>query len=171
MHEILTIVIEAGVGFTGFAGIAVALSGDPNNWSPAEKTRVGLMLFCFLTPVFGSLLCMILVSTYDNSLAVRLASACIMSIILFTAVFTFPRGRAHMRANDATFNPLIAYPFIFSWLMLALFLGANTVGWFSNPLPVLYASVSWLLFSGTFMFVRILFKRPGTGAVEKNKTE
>jgi len=41
----LSITIEAGVGLAGFAGIAVVLSGDPRNWSSAEKLRIGTMLF------------------------------------------------------------------------------------------------------------------------------
>ena len=41
-------VIDTPITEHGFAGIAVVLSGDSRHWSPAEKLRIGTMLFLSL---------------------------------------------------------------------------------------------------------------------------
>ena len=39
--DLIQMVIEARVGLAGFAGVTVALSGDPRNLSVSEKLRIG----------------------------------------------------------------------------------------------------------------------------------
>ncbi len=161
MNELLSITIEAGVGLAGFAGIAVVLSGDPRNWSAAERLRIGTMLFLTLFAVFGAFLCLYLARNYNEAAASRLASG-LMSVVFFFAVAViWKKSRDPLQSADPTINRSLAYVLWSLFVAVALLLALNAAGWFKDSFAILFAALIWLLLFGAFLFVRILFVRPG----------
>jgi len=161
VNEMLAIVIEAGVGLAGFAGIAVVLSGDPRNWSSAERLRIGTMLFLTLFVVFGSFLCLFLTRHFDETVASRLVSG-LMSVTFFIAnAIIWKKSRDPIQSGDPTINRGLAYVLWFFFLLVALLLAVNAAGWFGDSFAAFFAALIWLLLFGAFLFVRILFVRPG----------
>lgn len=163
MHDLLTITIEAGIGLAGFAGIAVVLSGDSRHWSPAEKLRIGTMLFLSLFAVFGAFLCLYLLRHYEANLACRLASGITAAIFLFANFIVLKKSRTPFKEGDKTINRRLAYILWGLFMTVALFQALNAAGLFEDTFAAYFASLVFLLLFGAFLFVRILFVRPGSG--------
>ena len=161
MHEMLTITIEAGIGLAGFAGIAVVLSGDSRNWSPAEKLRIGTMLFLALFAVFGAFLCLYLLQFLEAVPASRLASGIACTILMFANFVVLKKSRAPFSENDPTINRRLAYILWGLFMAVALFQLTNATGLFRDAFAAYFASLIFLLLFAAFLFVRILFVRPG----------
>jgi hypothetical protein len=162
MQEMLGLAIEVGIGLAGFSGITVALSGNPKTWSSAEKLRVGVMILFTLAPVFGSLLCITLTRAYDESLAARITSVFLSLLLFLTIIPSWLKVRAVHDSNDPTINRILANVLALCWFSVALMLLLNAAGLFADAFMVLFAALVWVLLMGAFLFVRILFKRPGT---------
>jgi len=161
MDEMLSITIEAGVGLAGFAGIVVVLSGDPRTWSQTEKLRIGTMLFLTLFAVFGALTCLFLSRHFDETSASRLASG-FMSIIFFSAnAIIWKKSREPLKSRDPTIKSSLAYILLTFFLLDALLLALNAVGLFEDSFAAFFMALICLLLFAAFLFVRILFVRPG----------
>ena len=161
MHELLTITIEAGIGLAGFAGIAVVLSGDSRNWSPAEKLRIGTMLFLALFAVFGAFLCLYLLRHFEAVPASRLASGITSVIFMAANLVVLKKSRTPFSQDDPTINRRLAYTLWALFMAVALFQLINATGQFQDSFAAYFASLIFLLLFAAFLFVRILFVRPG----------
>lgn len=161
MHDLLTITIEAGIGLAGFAGIAVVLSGDSRNWSPAEKLRIGTMLFLALFAVFGAFLCLYLLRHFEPMPASRLASGITSAIFLFANMVVLKKSRTPFSEDDPTINRRLAYILWGFFMAVALFQLTNATGLYRDAFAAYFASLILLLLFAAFLFVRILFIRPG----------
>lgn len=161
MHELLTITIEAGIGLAGFAGIAVVLSGDSRNWSPAEKLRIGTMLFLALFAVFGAFLCLYLLRHFEAAPASRIASGISFATLLVANFIVLKKSRTPFRQDDPTINRRLAYILWGLFMAVAIFQLMNAAGLFRDAFAAFFASLIFLLLFAAFLFVRILFVRPG----------
>ena len=98
------LVVDVGVGLAGFAGIIVALSGDPRTWSYAEKLRVGIMLAAVFFTVFGALFFLTLVEFLGEAQGGRVASLLYPMACILLSMFATARTIPIYRSEQETFS-------------------------------------------------------------------
>ena len=162
MEDQLAIIIEAGIGLAGFAGVTVVLSGSPETWSPAEKLRVSSMLIAIFSSVFCALLSVTLAQLVSDDMAVRLgavvAALCAMSTV---SRFLLIAGK-RIGWDEPTLNRTIATAFSMCSYIFGFFAIGGALGVASNVSFWFFLVLVWLLFGGAVLFIRILFVRPGS---------
>jgi hypothetical protein len=160
MLDSLYVVIEFGLGLAGFAGIVVALAGDPRNWTEGERVRVfGLILSAFIA-AFGAFLCLTLAKYYPVESAVRFASG---SLFLVALIF-FPRQvyRTFYLVRESKENYSLRVTVTLSVIsisILSLSLIA-ALGLTNKPLPLFYGALVLNLLFAAFIYIRLLLYRP-----------
>lgn len=161
---ILEVIIESGIGFVGFAGVVIALSGDPKHWRYEEKLRIGLMLILFLTPVFMAFLCLVIELAYPPQIFGFWLSLFTSTFVIVASVTFFLLARNYYTVPGTVLNIGVAV-FCHSLLLsVSLVTLSNTFFKFSPFLPMLIGLLILCLFIGAVMFFRILFIRPGAAS-------
>lgn len=166
MLDSLNIVIEFGLGLAGFAGIVVALAGDPRNWSEGERVRVFGLIISALLACFTAFLCLTLAKHYSLDTAVRTSS----TVLFILSLYFYPKQvlRTFYVSRVAKENYSHSVTLFLSIITLAILSMSfiSAAGWLVQPLFLLYgALVLNLLFAAT-IYIRILLYRPA-GAVKK----
>lgn len=158
---ILERIINAGIGLAGFAGVIVALSGNPKSWSHAEKLRVGLMLVDLFVCVFGAFLYLLLDQFSGRDIAGKWSSILIGSVFILTAVAFMIKAAPVYQSSDETFNLAVGSTLVLITMAPAGAVFLNGLFEFTAFLPLLDLLLVWGLMLGAFLFLRILFHRPG----------
>ena len=161
---ILEVIIESGIGFLGFAGVVIALSGNPKHWRYEEKLRIGLMLVLFFTPLFMSFLCLILALVYPPQIFGFWLSLATSGFIIFSCVSFFLLARKYYATPGTTLNVGVAVFGQSTLLLMSLVTLVNAFFEFAPILPMLIGLLVWSLFMGAVIFLRILFIRPGAAS-------
>ena len=160
MLDPLNIVIEFGIGLAGFAGIVVALAGDPRNWTVGERVRVFGLIISALMASFGSFLCLTLAAYYSVDVAVRLSSG----VYFIVALLFFPRQvhRTFYLVRDSKENysrPMTLCLMLITVLILGLSLSA-ALGLTAKPIALFFGSLVLTLLFAAFIYIRLLLYRP-----------
>lgn len=162
--DIFEIIIEAGIGFAGFAGVVIALSGDSKHWLYEEKLRMGLMLILFLTPLFTSFLCLVFLLTYAPEIVAYWFSLVGSTFIICSCVVFFILAKDIYGTPGTTYSVGVAV-FCQSLLVLtSLITLFNAFLEFAPLMTMLSGLLVCCLFIGAIIFLRILFLRPGAAS-------
>jgi len=159
---IFEIIIEASIGFAGFAGVVIALSGDSRNWLQEEKLRMGLMLILFLTPLFMSFLALVLLQDLPEYTVGRLLSLVSGTYFICSCTAFFFMARKIYSIPGTTYSVRVAVFCQVSLILMALATLLNGLLNFAPLLTLFSALLVWSLFMGSIIFLRILFLRPGS---------
>ena len=166
MEDQLAIIIEAGIGLAGFAGVTVALAGCPDRWNTAERLRVGSMLFWVFLSIFSAYTYFLLSNNFPSNLALRICS-CVLAILLFSQVSLYWLKASPLhRQNDPTLNRPLTILLISLSVVICILLAINTLGEITDRFPIFFGGLIWLQLMGAIMFMRILFIRPGGSRTE-----
>ena len=164
MLDSLEILIEFGLGLAGFAGIIVALAGDPRAWHGQERTRVFGLLYSALLASFASFLCLMLANYYSAEFSVRVTSG----IFFIGGLFFFPKQVYRtfyvFRIVKANYSRSITLCFSFLALAILVTSGIATVG--IRSFFFFYTSIVLTLLFSAITYVRMLLYRPA-GATDK----
>lgn len=170
MLESLEILIEFGLGLAGFAGIIVALAGDPAGWTQQERVRVFGLIFSALLACFASLLCLALGKYYSEEFSARVSSA----VFFVLGLYFFPRQVYRtfyiFREDKANYSQRITVVFSFITLLI---LGMSLVGAlniFEKSFSFFYAAIVLTLLFAAITYVRVLLYRPAGSRTKINKT-
>ncbi len=169
--DIFEVIIEAGIGFAGFAGVVIALSGDSKYWMRAEKTRMGLMLTLFLTPLFTSFLTLILGRDLPPETVGIMVSIFAGVFIIFSCVVFFLLARKFYGQPGTTYSIGVALFGQITMISVSLFTLVNAFYKFAPPLTVLSGLLVWSMLIGSIIFLRILFLRPGRQSRMTNESD
>ena len=166
MLESLEIIIEFGLGLAGFAGIVVALAGDPKSWTEGERLRVFGLIASALLASFACFSCIALAQHYSTDTAIRISS----TIFFIVSVFFFPRQvyrtlRVFRTLKENYSFPVSIFLASVTIAILALSFGA-AAGLFAKPLFPFYSALVLALFFSSVIYVRLLLYRPA-GAKKK----
>ena len=158
--DIFEVIIEAGIGFAGFAGVVIVLSGDSKNWLLEEKLRMALMLMLFLTPLFASFATLVVGEELSPQEAGYWISI-ITGVWIITACIGFLlMSRKFYGVPGTTYSVGVAIFGQLSMVSISLFTLINAFVQVISPLTVLSGLLVWSLFIGSIIFLRILFLRP-----------
>lgn len=80
---------------------------------------------------------------------------------LFANLVVLKKSRTPFSEDDPTINRKLAYTLWGLFMVVALFQLANAAGLFRDAFAAYFASLILLLLFAAFLFVRILFVRPG----------
>lgn len=170
MLDSLEIVIEFGLGLAGFAGIIVALAGDPAAWTQQERIRVFGLIFSALLACFASLLCLALGKYFPEQISARISSG----LFFLLGLYFFPRQvyrTFYMFRDDKTnYSPRVtAVFFVLIVLILAVSL-FSALGLFYQPFSLFYSAMVLTLLFAAITYVRVLLYRPA-GSLTKIKKQ
>lgn len=160
MFDSLYIIIEFGLGLAGFAGIVVALSGDPRNWSEGERVRVFGLLISALLASFISFLCLTLAEYYTDDIAIRVSSAVFFGLGLiffpkqvYRTFYIYRKKKENYSWRVSAFLTVVTVSILSMSLVAAL-------GVFSKPLFLFYGALSLTLLFSAVTYIRLLLYRP-----------
>lgn len=170
MLESLEILIEFGLGLAGFAGIIVALAGDPAGWPAQERVRVFGLILSALLASFASFLCLGLANYYSDEVAVRVASGVFLLLSLFffpkqvyRTFYIFRQFKGNYSRRMTICFSIIAISIIMSSLMALL--GVN-----DQSFTFFYCAIVLTLLFSAITYIRILLYRPA-GALKKIQSD
>lgn len=160
MLESLEILIEFGLGLAGFAGIIVALAGDPAKWPEQERVRVFGLILSALLACFAAFLCLALAKYYPDELAVRMSSGVLFALGLFffpkqvyRTFYIFRQFKGNYSRRVTVGFSLLAIGILTTSLISAIGITENSFSFFYS------AIVLTLLFSA-ITYIRLLLYRP-----------
>ncbi len=171
MLESLEIIIEFGLGLAGFAGIIVALAGDPAGWPQQERVRVFGLIFSALLACFASLLCLALGKYFPEQSAARIASG----LFFLLGLYFFPRQVYRtfyiFRQDKENYSRRITIVFsvIALLILCASFLAALNVIY--EPFSLFYSAMVLTLMFSAITYVRVLLYRPAGSLTKIRKSE
>jgi len=168
MLESLEIIIEFGLGLAGFAGIIVALAGDPASWAHQERVRVFGLIFSALLACFASLLCIALGKYYPEQFSARVASG----LFFLLGLYFFPRQvyrTFYIFRNDKdNYSQRVTAVFMVLTLMILSVSLMAALNLFFQPFSLFYSAMVLTLLFAAITYVRILLYRPA-GSLTKIK--
>ena len=166
MLESLEIVIEFGLGLAGFAGIIVALAGDPGNWPEQERVRVFGLIFSALLACFSSFLCIALSNYISEETSIRIAGG----VFFLFGVFFFPRQvyrtfYVYRQFKGNYSRPMtICFAAIASCILSLGFVCAVVGGKYA--FSFFYSAMILTVLFSAITYIRLLLYRPA-GALQK----
>ena len=168
--ESLEILIEFGLGLAGFAGIIVALGGDPASWPQHERVRVFGLIFSALLACFVCLLCLSLGKYYSEESSARISSG----VFFLLGLYFFPRQVYRtfyiFRQDKANYSQRITVAFsVITVLILTMSLMA-TFDLLFEPFPMFYTAVVLTLLFAAITYVRVLLYRPAGSRTKIKKS-
>lgn len=166
MFDPLYIIIEFGLGLAGFAGIVVALSGDPRIWSEGERVRVFGLLISALLASFTSFLCLTLAEYYPSDMAIRISSAVFFGVGLIFFPKQVLRTFYIYRTKKENYSWRVSAFLTVVTVSIQCMSLAAAIGAFSKPLFLFYGALSLTLLFSAVTYIRLLLYRP-VGVVEK----
>jgi len=167
--DIFEVIIEAGIGFAGFAGVVIALSGDSKYWLYEEKLRMGLMLTLFLTPMFSSFATLVFGRDLAPEEVGFWLSIITGAFIILACLIFFLLSRKIYGNPGTTYSVRVALFGQVTMVSMSLFALINAFFNFAPALTVLSGLQVWSLFIGSIIFLRILFLRPGEKVLDARK--
>jgi hypothetical protein len=158
--EIFQVIIEAGIGLAGFAGVVIVLSGDSKNWLYEEKLRMGLMLILFLTPVFSSFLCLVFQLAHPPEIVGYWLSIFVSTFIMCCCVVFFLLAKQIYGSPGTTYSAKVAAYCHGLLILTSLITLFNAFYEFAPLLSMLSGLLVCSMLIGSVIFFRILFLRP-----------
>jgi len=158
--DIFETIIEAGIGFAGFAGVVIALSGDSKYWLYEEKLRMGLMLILFLTPLFTSFICLVLLLELPPHTVGFWMSVITGLFFIVSCLIFFLLAKSVYSHPGTTYSVRVAVFAQSTLILMAFTTLINAFLKFAPPLAILSGLLVCSLFIGAIIFLRILFLRP-----------
>ncbi len=169
MFDSLEILIEFGVALAGFAGIIVALAGDPRNWTEQERVRVFGLLCSALLACFASFFCLALEKHYSPDTAVRIASGLFFVIGLFffpkqvyRTFYVFRKTKENYSYQVTICFSILALTILSTSLLSALGLNSFFLFYCSMVITLLFAAIT---------YIRLLLYRPAGSSDKIKKTK
>ncbi|MDB4511865.1 hypothetical protein N9060_00240 [Arenicella sp.] len=168
--ESLEILIEFGLGLAGFAGIIVALGGDPASWPQHERVRVFGLIFSALLACFMSLLCLTLGKYYSQEFSARVSSG----IFFLIGLYFFPRQVYRtffiFRQDKANYSQRITITFSVITLIILIISLLAAFNLLFEPFSMFYTAVVLTLLFAAITYVRVLLYRPAGSRTKIKKS-
>ena len=170
MLDSLEIVIEFGLGLAGFAGIIVALAGDPAAWTQQERIRVFGLIFSALLACFASLLCLALGNYFPEQFSARISSG----LFFLLGLYFFPRQVYRtfymFRDDKANYSPRVTVVFLVLIVLILVISLCSALALFYQPFSLFYSAMVLTLLFAAITYVRVLLYRPA-GSLTKIKKQ
>lgn len=170
MLESLEILIEFGLGLAGFAGIIVALAGDPRNWPEQERVRVFGLIFSALLACFTSFLCLSLAKYYPDEFSIRVSAG----VFFVLGLYFFPRQVYRtfyvFRTLKGNYSHRVTGCFSVIAISILVMSLLCALGLSSKPFFLFYSSMVLTLLFSAITYIRLLLYRPA-GSLTKIKKD
>jgi hypothetical protein len=159
--EALLAVAQIALGLAGFSAVLVALSGEPNRWTPLDSFRITGMLTLSFGALFLSLAPLVLgFFSVSESVLWRVSAALLALFNFGGGMTTFGRFRRLSLSDRMALNPSLVYANQVVLSLLALLQVAAAAGFVGATPGVVFLGLVALLGFAAFMVVRFLFARP-----------
>jgi hypothetical protein len=159
----LSVFVEFGVGLAGFSGVVVAFGLRSGALNDYDRFRVVLLLFSSLFPAFvGTLPAVLDGFGIFGAAAWRIMGTSLLFGLAAFVVLPFVLRRGMSPDARSNLSPTVWVFGIGGTVVAFVWNGLNLMGW-PSPLslgPVI-ASMVWLLFQASIMFLRLLLFRIG----------
>ena len=165
--DVLPIIAEVSVALAASTGIILAFTRDPENWEPFDSIRVLLLLTTSLkTTVFALLPFILFAAGLPDETIWRSLSAMIVASSVGQAVMLRLRFRGLSPIEHGLFRPWLVVPGASAsgLNVLAQALNAAGVVFEEGSAVVVLAGLLWFIVVSCFIFVMLIFSRPGTAA-------
>ena len=171
MLDSLEIVIEFGLGLAGFAGIIVALAGDPAAWTQQERIRVFGLIFSALLACFASLLCLALGKYFPEQFSARISSG----LFFLLGLYFFPRQVYRtfymFRDDKANYSPRVTAVFLVLIVLILAISLCSALALFFEPFSLFYSAMVLTLLFAAITYVRVLLYRPAGSLTKIQKQD
>lgn len=154
--------MESGVALAGFSAVAIAFSREPGALAPLDQFRALTLLSCALGAVFGASLVLIGEAYGLSGPSLwRSTSAGVFSIVVGCTAIPLVLARRMTAPDRSRLSGVLWVLSIGGNLLILAVQLSNLAGVFGPPSPgPIMASLIWLLFFSTLLFVRMLVSRP-----------
>ena len=157
----LSVFVEFGVGLAGFSAVVVAFSLRSGNLNDYDQFRVVLLLYSSLFPAFVGTLPAVLDSFgIFGAEAWRIMGTSVLFGLAGFVVLPFVLLRRMSPDARSSLSPSVWLFGIGGTVVALVWNGLNLIGW-PSPLSLgpIVASMVWLLFQASVMFLRLLLFR------------